>query len=94
MNKRTTDSYFPFFGVPYHFILHTHQKIRAWKFGWGAGRGGGLIFGPRIFLVSSGIQEFCNGKTALENNGDCSCNGIPITCSLELEFFFFHANQK
>ena len=51
----------------------------------GRGGGGGLIFGPRIFLVSSGIQEFCNGKTALEKNGDCSCNGIPITCVMSSE---------
>ena len=41
MNKRTTDSYFPFFGVPYHLILHKKKKkkIRAWKFGWGGGGG-------------------------------------------------------
>ena len=45
-------------------------------------RGG---FGPSIFLVSSGIREFCDGKTALQKNCDCSFNGIPITCRLEME---------
>ena len=53
--------------------------------GLGLGLGGGGGFGPSIFLVSSGIGEFCDGKTALEKNCDCSFNGIPITCRLEME---------
>ena len=50
MNKPTTDSYFLIFGVPYHLIFpgkFQGSEIRAWKFGLG---GGGVIFGPRIFL--------------------------------------------
>ena len=89
MNKRTTDSYFPFFGVPYHLILHKkNKKLGLGNLVWGAVgvrvrvRGG---FGPGIFLVSSGIREFCDGKTALEKNCDCSFNGIPIICRLEME---------
>ena len=71
------------------FFEHNLPKPRRW-----GGGGGGLIFGPRIFLVSSGVREFCDGKTALEKNGDCSCNGIPISCSLELEFFFFSRKSE
>ena len=70
MNKRTTDSYFPFFGVPSHLILHgifQGSEIRAWKFGWWW-RAGEVFFGPRIFLVSSGIREVCDGKTTWEKN--------------------------
>ena len=91
MNKRTTDSYFPFFGVPYHLILHKKNKklglgnlVGGAVGGLGLGLGGGG-FGPSIFLVSSGIGEFCDGKTALEKNCDCSFNGIPIICRLEME---------
>ena len=54
MNKPTTDIYFSFFGVRYHLILHGKfsglGEIRALKFG-------GLIIGPKIFLVSSGIRQ-------------------------------------
>ena len=53
MNKPTTNSYFPFFGVPYHLILH--GKISGLGryglecfFFWGGGWGG-VIFGNRIF---------------------------------------------
>ena len=66
MNKRATDSYFPFFGVLYHLILHGQfqsSEIRVWNLVVGGGR---LIFGPRIFLVSSGIREVYDGKTTLE----------------------------
>ena len=48
MNKRTTDSYFPFFGVPYHLILHKkNQKLGLGNLvggrwvGGGGGVGGG-----------------------------------------------------
>ena len=58
MNKPTAKIYFPIFSVPYHLILHGKISglggIRAWKFGV-------LIFGPRIFLVSLGIREVCDG---------------------------------
>ena len=61
MNKPTTNIYFPFFSVPHHLILHGKisglGEIRAWKFGV-------LIFSPRIFLVSSGIRQVFEGKTA------------------------------
>ena len=61
VNKPTTNIYFPFFSVSYHLSLHGKisglGEIRAWKFGV-------LIFGPRIFLVSSGIRQVCEGKTA------------------------------
>ena len=47
MNKRTTDSYFPFFGVPYHLILHKKNKklelgnlVGAGGLGLGLGLGG------------------------------------------------------
>ena len=57
MNKRATNSYFPFFVVQNHLILHQKfqgSEIRAWKFGGvgGGGAGGGvgvLIFGPSFF---------------------------------------------
>ena len=52
MNKRATNSYFPFFVVQNHLILHKKfqgSEIRAWKFG-GVGVGVGvLIFGPSFF---------------------------------------------
>ena len=54
--------------------------------GWGGlGLGLGGVSVLAFFLVSSGIREFCDGKTALEKNCDCSFNGIPITCRLEME---------
>ena len=61
MNKATTNSYFPFFGVPYHLILHEKISGRGnyglesflfWGGEWGGGGGrewgggGGVIFGP------------------------------------------------
>ena len=75
MNKATTNSYFPFFGVPYHLILHgkiSGLEITAWNrfffLGGGGGdewgSGGGVIFGPRIVLVSSGNRQVCADKTA------------------------------
>ena len=76
MNKQTTNSY---------FLAEKFQgsEIRPWKFG------GGLIFGPRIFLVSSGIRQVCNSKTAWKKiEIVCSFSGIPITCRLEMEYFF------
>ena len=46
MNKRTTDSYFPFFGVPYHLILHKkNKKLGLGNLGGGGGGGGGLGLG-------------------------------------------------
>ena len=61
MNKPTTKMYFPFFSLSYHLILHGKfpglGEIRGRKFGV-------LTFGPRIFLVSSGIRQVCDGKTA------------------------------
>ena len=65
MNKATTNSYFPFFGVLYHLILHGkisgrgNYGLESFPFG-----GGGVIFGPRIFLVSSGNRQVCADKTA------------------------------
>ena len=62
MNKATTNSYFPFFGVPYHLILHGKisrriNYLESFLFFGGGGKGGvewgagaGVIFGPRIFL--------------------------------------------
>ena len=56
MNKRTTDSYFPFFGVPYHLILH--QKNKKLGLGnlvggrWGGGGWGGLGLGLGLGGVS------------------------------------------
>ena len=59
MNKATTNSYFPFFGVPYHLILHGKisrrgNYLESFLFGGGAvgelGGGAGVIFGPRIFF--------------------------------------------
>ena len=43
MNKATTNSYFPFFGVPYHLILH--GKI--------SGRGN---YGLESFLLGGGVS--------------------------------------
>ena len=46
MNKGTTDSYFPFFGVPYHLILRGkisglgNEALEIWL----SGGGGGLFF--------------------------------------------------
>ena len=59
MNKRTTDSYFPFFGVPYHLILHKKNK----KLGlgnlvggrWGGGLGLGLGLGGVSVLAFFGF---------------------------------------
>ena len=57
MNKATTNSYFPFFGVPYH--LNLHEKISGRgnygleSFFWGGGKwggGAGVTFSPRIFF--------------------------------------------
>ena len=43
MNKRTTDSYFPFFGVPYHLILHKkNEKLGLGNLVGGGGGWGGL----------------------------------------------------
>ena len=57
MNKATTNSYFPFFGVPYHLILHGKisrrgNYLESFLFGGGGewGGGAGVIFGPRIFF--------------------------------------------
>ena len=51
MNKPTTNIYFLFFGVQNHLILH--------------GKLSGLEnLSPTIFLVSSGIRQVCDGKTA------------------------------
>ena len=57
MNKATTNSYFSFFGVPYHLILHGKISGRGnyglesfWEGGGEGGGGGGVIFGPRIFF--------------------------------------------
>ena len=47
MNRRASNSYFPFFVVQNHLILHKKfqgSEIRAW--GWGLGV---LIFGPSFF---------------------------------------------
>ena len=46
MNKATTNSYFPFFGVPYHLILHGKisrrgNYLESFLFGGGGGGGGG-----------------------------------------------------
>ena len=57
MNKATTNSYFPFFDVPYHLIPHGKISRRG-NYGlesfpvWGGEGGGvgGVIFGPRIFF--------------------------------------------
>ena len=73
MNKATTNSYFPFFGVPYHLILHGKISGRGnyglesflfWGRGGEWGGGGGVIFGPRVFSVSSGNRQVCADKTA------------------------------
>ena len=73
MNRATTNSYFPFFGLPYHLISTKKfqgAEIMAWnRFSLGEGSewggGGGVIFGPRIFLlVSSGNRQVCADKTA------------------------------
>ena len=45
MNKRTTDSYFPFFGVPYHLILHKKKKLGLGNLVGGAVGGLGLGLG-------------------------------------------------
>ena len=62
MNKATTNSYFSFFGVPYHLILQekfqgsditARNRFFLWEVGGGGGEGGGgggVIFGPRIFF--------------------------------------------
>ena len=70
MNKATTNSYFPFFGVPYHLILHGKISRRGnymESFLWGVGGewGGGavVIFGHDFFLVSSGNRQVCADKT-------------------------------
>ena len=73
MNKATTNSYFPFFGVPYHLILHGkisgrgNYGLESFLFrgaGGEWGSGWGVIFGPRIVLVSSGNRQVCADKTA------------------------------
>ena len=64
MNKGTTDSYFPFFGVPYHLILRGkisglgNEALEIW------------LSGGVIFLVSSEIREVYDGKTEWENKND------------------------
>ena len=58
MNKATTKSYFPFFGLPYHLISTKKfqgAEIMAWnrfflREGGEREGGGGVIFGPRIFF--------------------------------------------
>ena len=61
MNKAATNSYFLFFGVPYHLILHGKilrrgNYLKSFLLGVGGGGGGewggdaGVIFVPRIFF--------------------------------------------
>ena len=46
-----------------------------------------------FFWVSSGIREVCDDKTAWEKNWNWSFNGIPITCGLEMFFFFSRKSE-
>ena len=97
MIKPTTNSYFPFFGVPYHFLLYGKNSRLGIVFvflggggGAGGGLGGGEFWVQGFFWVSSGNQQVRDGKSAWQNNNNnivCSFNGIPITCRLEMEFF-------
>ena len=95
MNKATTNSYFPFFGVPYHLILHEKISGRGnyglesflfWGGEWGGGAG--VTFSPRI----SSVLIKLHGKKKKKNEIVCLFNCIPITCRLEMESFSH--NQK
>ena len=80
MNKPTTNIYFLFFGVQNHLILH--------------GKCSGLgNFSPTIFLVSSGIRQVCDGKTAWKKHIDIvgSFNGATTTCKLMTRIFFHNS---
>ena len=93
MNKPTKNIYFLFFGVQNHLIFH--EKLP------GLGN-----FSPRIFLVSSGIRQVCDGETAWKKNIEIvggktawkknieivgSFNGITTTCKLMTGIFFHNS---
>ena len=53
MNKATTNSYFPFFGVPYHLILHGKisrrgNYLESFLFFGGGGGGGAGVSGEAV----------------------------------------------
>ena len=77
INKPTTNIYFLFFGMQNHLILHGKRS--------GLGN-----FSPTIFLVSSGIRQVCDGKTAWKKHIDIvgSFNGTTTTCKLMTRIFF------
>ena len=80
MNKPTTNIYFLFFGVQNHLILHGKRS--------GLGN-----FSPTIFLVSSGIRQVCDGKTAWKKDIEIvgSFNGTTTTCKLMTRIFFHNS---
>ena len=72
MNKATTNSYFPFFGVPYHLILHGKISRRRNYLESFLLEGGGGVSGEAVrvefsvlgfFWVSSGNRQVCADKT-------------------------------
>ena len=80
INKPTKNIYFLFFGVQNHLIFHGSLP--------GLGN-----FSPTIFLVSSGIRQVCDGKTAWKKNIEIvgSFNGITTTCKLMTRIFFHNS---
>ena len=89
--------------MPYHLILHGKisgrgnygfESFWAGRGGGEGGGGGGVIFGPRFFFfwlpreTDKSVLIKLHGKKTKKNEIVCSFNGIPITCRLEMEFFF------
>ena len=81
MNKPATNIYFLFFDVQNHLILHGKLSRLG-------------NFSPTIFLVSSGIRQVCDGKTAWKKNIEIvgSFNGMTTSCKL-MTGIFFHNSQ-
>ena len=79
-DESTTNIYFLFFGVQNHLILD--------------GKLSGLRnLSPTSFLVSSGIRQVCDGKTAWKKNIEIvgSFNSITTTCKLMTGIFFHNS---
>ena len=96
MNKATTNSYFLFFGVPYHLNLdgkisgRGNYGLESFLGGEGGG-GGGVIFGPRIFL---GFRQETDKSVLIrlhaqkrKERSSAHSMAYSITYRLEMEFF-------